>query len=475
MSKNHVIDSIIDSNLIEENSVIVVGFSGGPDSLCLLHALANLSDIYKLTLIPVHINHMLRPEAYEEQERAVQMCEKLDLECHVFEVDCNIIADDLKISTEEAGRHVRYSIFDDMCEDLQSQGTERERIYVAVAHNADDQSETVLFRLLRGTGPSGLAGMPAARPTASGYWLIRPLLGVVRSEIEKYIKKNKLHPNIDITNEGTDYTRNRIRNELIPYLEENYNPRVRHALLRYAELAEMDNSILREIAFSECSEKLNVTDDSVTLDITEIRENPPAINSRIVNFIFDIINIEDKVSYELINATLSLIYSDNPSASISLPDGFRARREYNSIIFSVPDEEQEVPVDTSLRMIPQVMMIQDFQPDDNSLYAAFDFDEFNKDYPGKVGNLELRSRKEADFIAIKNGRKKIQDYLVDSKVKKTARESILMVAIGSEVLWILPSNYLGSETERQKGRFSQKYQVSDTTKRVLFIEIADKL
>ncbi len=286
---------------------------------------------------------------------------------------------------------------------------------------------------------------------------------------------NKLHPNIDQSNEGTDYTRNKIRNELIPYLEKNYNPKIRQALLRYAELAQIDNVLLRDIAFSECSDKINIDSNMVRLDITGIKENPPAINSRIVNLIFDLIEIEDKISFELVNATLALIYSENPSGSIDLPDGFKARREYETIIFSVPDKEQIIPIDSSLRMIPQVMMIQDYNPHDNSLYAAFDFDEFNIDYPGKVGELKLRGREEGDFIAIKNGHKKIQDYFVDSKVKKIARESILMVAIDNEVLWVLPSNYLGSETERQKGKYSQKYHVSDTTKRVLFIEIADKL
>ena len=191
MQKKHIMDSIIDSNLIEENSVIVVGFSGGPDSLCLLHALASIADVYNLTLVPVHINHKLRPEADEEQIRAAKMCEKMGLDCNVFEVDCKAIAEELHISTEEAGRYIRYEIFDDVCEDLQAEGVEHDKIYVAVAHNADDQSETVLFRLLRGTGPTGLEGMPLTRATEKGFLLIRPLLGVTRKEIEQYIEDRK--------------------------------------------------------------------------------------------------------------------------------------------------------------------------------------------------------------------------------------------------------------------------------------------
>ena len=109
------------------------------------------------------------------------------------------------------------------------------------------------------------------------------------------------------------------------------------------------------------------------------------------------------------------------------------------------------------------------------MYAAFDFDEFNKAYPGRVGELRLRTRQEGDFLPMKNGSKKIQDLLVDSKVMKRARDSILMVAIDSEVLWILPSKYFSGRQEQEKGRFSPKYHITSATERVLFIEIADNI
>ncbi len=237
----------------------------------------------------------------------------------------------------------------------------------------------------------------------------------------------------------------------------------------------MDNMILKDIAFSECSDKILIDEKSIKLDITEIKEIPPGINSRIVGIIFDLLGLESKTSYELVLSVLSLIYNDNPSASVDLPGGLRAVREYETITFAIPAEEQVIPVPTNLRMVPQVMMIQDYNPEEDTIHAAFDFDEFNKAYPGKVGDLKLRTRKEGDYIAIKNGRKKIQDYFVDSKVLKKARESILMVAIEDEILWVLPSDYLQSQAEREEGKYSQKYHVSDTSKRVLFIEIADKL
>lgn len=475
MRKRTVIDMIIDSGLIIEKSAIVVGISGGPDSLCLLHSLAQIADSYDLELVPVHVNHKLRPEAEEEADRVADMCDRLGLECHMYEADCNELAKGLRISTEEAGRKIRYEIFDEVAGQIEADGVPRDKIMIAVAHNADDQSETVLFRLLRGTGVHGLAGMPVIRPSEEGYLIIRPLLSVTRKEIEEYIKDNKLHPNIDSTNAGTDYARNRIRNELIPYLEKHFNPNIKDALRKYAEIAELDDALLSDIAFSALEGHLNVDSkqNKILLDITELREDPPAITSRAVGYIFQSLRLESSASYELVTSVMGLIYSEKPSGVIDLPAGYRAYREYDTIVFTDSEDNVVIKADESLRIFPQVLMAKDFRPDEDTVYAAFDFDLFNEAYPGKVGELTLRTRQEGDYLPMKEGSKKIQDLLVDSKVRKNARDSILMVAIGSEVLWVLPSKYFSGRQEREKGRFSPKYHITDQTERVLFIEIAD--
>ena len=475
MRKRTVLDAIIDSGLIMERSAIIVGISGGPDSLCLLHCLATIADSYDLELVPVHINHMLRAEAYEEADRVAEMCDRLGLECAIFEADCNEMAGKLGVSTEEAGRIIRYDIFDEVAEQIESEGVPRDKIYIALAHNADDQSETVLFRLLRGTGVHGLAGIPEIRQSESGYLIIRPLLTVTRDEIEEYIRDNKLHPNIDATNAGTDYTRNKIRNELIPYLEKNYNPNIKETLRRFAFIADQDDELLSDVAYGALEGNIQFDDarNRIMLDITEIKENPPAINSRVVGYILKSLRIEANASHDLVTSVMNLIYSDNPSASVDLPGGYRAYREYDTVIFADASEDITIPADRNLQIYPQIMMVKDFAPDEDVLYAAFDFDLFNEEYPGKVGEITLRTRQEGDYLPMKEGSKKIQDLLVDSKVPKNARDSILMAAIGCEVLWVLPSKYFAGKQEREKGRFSQKYHINDKTERVLFIEIAD--
>lgn len=475
MKRNLIIDTIIDSGLIPPASVVIAGVSGGPDSLCLLHALNSIADMYDLMIEPVHVNHMLRPEAAAECEHLEDICFRMDLDLRVYEASCSDLAAELGVSVEEAGRQMRYEIFDEVAAEFEEDGIPPEKIVIAVAHNADDQAETVLFRLLRGTGPHGLAGIPAVRASAAGYTIVRPLLGVERSDIEAYIKENRLKPNIDKSNSDNKYTRNRIRNELIPYLEKNFNPKIKENLRRYAELASMDDAVIREFAIADYIGNITIDPDreEAVLNTADLKSNPVPVNSRIVGLIFDLLKLESCATYENISAVTGLIYNDHPSAGIDLPFGIRARKEYDRIVFSA--NEEVIAPDTSISIHPQVIMAKDFAPVEDAPYAAFDFDKFNEEYPGRLGDLVLRTRREGDYLPIRHGKKKIQDFLVDAKVRKAARDSILMVCIGSEVLWVLPSRYFSREPEKTKGRYSPKFHITDKTKRVLLIELDETL
>ena len=475
MKRIHIINTIIDTGLIQPSSAVIVAVSGGPDSLCLLHALNSIADMYDLLLVPVHVNHMIRPEAYDESMDLDCICERMDLELRIYEASCKDVAEELGISVEEAGRQVRYQIFDEVAAELEENGVPAEKIVIALAHNADDQAETVLFRLIRGTGPHGLAGIPTVRMSEAGYLIVRPLLTIERREIEAYIADNKLKPNIDKSNNENTYTRNRIRNELIPYLEKNFNPKIKENLRRYAGLAAMDDSLLRDIALADYFDCVEVSGEKeeAVLNIGKIKDNPPSVNSRIVGMIFELLRIDDSVTYETVSAVTDLIYSDHPSAGIDLPYGIRARRVYDKIVFSA--EEDVVMPDESLAIYPRVLMAKDFVPDDDVPYAAFDFDAFDKEYPGRIGDIELRTRRRGDYLPMRHGKKKIQDLLVDSKVKKSARDSILMVCIDSEVLWVLPSKYFAGGREKLKGRFSPKFHITEKTKRILLIELDETI
>ncbi len=475
MKKNRVIEAIIDSGLIEPQNVVIAGVSGGPDSLCLLHALNSLSDAYDLIIIPVHVNHGLRPEAVDEAMHVADICDRMGLECQLFESDCREMADEFDMTLEEAGRIIRYQIFDDVAERVEEEGIPKDNIRIAVAHNADDQAETVLFRLIRGTGVHGLFGIPDFRYSEEEYAIVRPLLSVTRAEIEDYIRENRLKPNYDKSNKDNDCTRNKIRNELIPYLEKNYNPQIKESLRRYASLAGMDDFLLQDFAISACMDCMEVSEDGDTtwLKIDSLRENPLPVNRRIISQVMSSIGLESRITYENVTAVTELIYKEDPSAGIDLPFGLRAQRDYDMLVFS--EAEDDLKPDLSIQILPQIIKASEFDPDDDAPYAAFDFDKFSEDYPGRIGEITLRTRQEGDYLPMKRGRKKIQDLFVDSKVKKSARSSILMACIDSEVLWILPNEHFQGEQERIKGRFTSKYHISDTTERVLLIELDDSI
>ncbi len=557
-----IISRVLETEVIPRGSTVILGFSGGPDSLCLLHVLYTLSDELELNIVPVHVNHKLRGEkSDQEAANAIAICNKWDLPCHTFEADCTGLAKALSVSNEEAGRIIRYEIFDEVAlayekalllgiggaehEGIQDDRSayvdavlkgiisddfdgkfggnfggdyayydyddefggeygddnhgnfggddddyfdefdepgnyessrRNDRIFIAVAHNADDQSETVLFRLLRGTGVHGLAGISSARLSAEGFIIARPLLDVSRADIEAYIKENKLKPNMDESNESTDYTRNKIRNELLPYLEKNYNPNVKEALRRYAMIAELDDNFMDGIAKGAFLDVVEVKDDNIILDIDKLEDMHIAVIRRVIVIILSGFGPTDSISFELIGNLLNLLYSENPSAQISLPNGFVACREYNTLVFRKANEDDKVDPCEGLRLMPQIMKRKAFMPADDELYAAFDFDAFSEKYPGRVGEIVLRTRREGDYIAIKDGKsKKLQDYLVDSKVKKSERDDILLVAIENEILWIIPSANLPTAQQRDKGKYSQNYQINDTTERVLFLELVDSL
>ena len=243
---NGIIKKIIDSKTVENGDKVIVGFSGGPDSLTLLHALNSAKEELGISIYAVHINHKIRPvDCDVEAEHARRICIELGIPFKLVICDCKEIAERERISEEEAGRKVRYEAFSDMAYELERCGTPRDRIKIAVAQNADDQVETVLFHILRGTAVRGLAGIPIRRLDERGYIVIRPLLDISRTEIEGYINDCDLKPSMDKSNEKPIYSRNKIRLELIPELERDYNPSFRKAITRLSESAACDDEYMR--------------------------------------------------------------------------------------------------------------------------------------------------------------------------------------------------------------------------------------
>ena len=206
--KNKILQTINKYNLIQSGDSIVIGVSGGPDSICLLHILNELKQELNFKIYVAHINHMIRKEADEETEYVKEFCKNIGVECFVKKINVVKIAKESKMGTEEAGRKIRYNFFEEVLKNTNSNK-------IATAHNNNDKVETIIMNILRGSGISGLKGLDPIRENK----FIKPLIEVSREEIETYCEENKLNPKIDKSNSENIYTRNKVRNTVIPYIK----------------------------------------------------------------------------------------------------------------------------------------------------------------------------------------------------------------------------------------------------------------
>lgn len=271
--KNIVIQTINKYNLINKNDKIVIGVSGGPDSMCLLHVLNTLKEKMQFQIYVVHVNHMIREEAEEETQYVAKYCESIGVECFIKHVNVIEEAEQQKVGTEEAGRNARYSFFEEVAQKV---GANK----IATAHNSNDNAETVLMNIIRGTGTSGLKGIEPIRDEK----FIRPIINCERQDIENYCNENGLNPRIDMSNFETIYTRNKIRNLLIPELKETYNPNIIEAINKLSDVASQENEFIQN--YAEKIMKTNIiishNNNEMILDLKKFNEQEIVIKNRIV-------------------------------------------------------------------------------------------------------------------------------------------------------------------------------------------------
>lgn len=236
MLEKQVEETIKKFNMLEKGDKIVVGVSGGPDSMTLLNILISLKEKYSLTLSVAHVNHMIRENAKIDEEYVKEFCKENNIECFVKRSDVVEKSQKEKKGLEEAGREVRYNFFDEV---LKSTNSNK----IAIAHNLNDNAETIIMNALRGTGLSGLKGIEPKREK-----FIRPLIETKREEIEEYCKQNNINPRHDESNDDNTYTRNKTRNIVIPYIKKEYNPNIINTLKRLSEIVrENEEFFKREV------------------------------------------------------------------------------------------------------------------------------------------------------------------------------------------------------------------------------------
>ena len=270
--EDKVLKTIKKYNLIKANDKIALGVSGGPDSLFMLYILNRLKDQLKFEIAVAHINHMIREEADSEEEFVKEFCKNIGVEFYSKRIDVVEFANNNKIGTEEAGRKVRYEFFDEVLKQTESNK-------IAIAHNKNDKVETIIMHLLRGSGISGLQGIDPIKDNK----IIRPIIEIERAEIEQYCEENKLEPRIDKSNFENIYTRNKIRNIVIPYIQQEFNPNIIETVTRLSEIITEENQLLIKLTEQAYSETVKQENEyEIVLDLKKFNNLEKVIKKRII-------------------------------------------------------------------------------------------------------------------------------------------------------------------------------------------------
>lgn len=271
-----VVKTIRKYNLIENGDKIVLGVSGGPDSICMLNILNDIRNDKKIhmefDIIVAHVNHLIREEANDDEKFVEEFCNKIGVQFYSKSIDVQKIANNNKIGTEEAGRNARYDFFDEVLKETNSNK-------IAIAHNKNDKVETIIMNILRGSGISGLKGI---EPIKNNKY-IRPLIECERSEIEQYCMDNNIIARIDKTNFENIYTRNKIRNIVIPYIKREFNPNIIETMIRLSDLVKDDDEYLEKTVKSKYNELIiEEQEKQFCMDLKGFNRQDKVIKSRLL-------------------------------------------------------------------------------------------------------------------------------------------------------------------------------------------------
>lgn len=418
-----------DNQMTQPGDCVIVGVSGGPDSMALLHLMRELRDKLDINIVAAHLNHQIRKEAGAEEEYVRETCRCWSVPFYVRREDVTDLAARYKKTVEEAGRDARYQFFSRLMTNL---GAQR----IATAHHRDDAAETVLLHLVRGSGIKGLRGI---MPVSGS--IIRPLLAVNRQEILNYVQSNGIKYCIDQSNNDTAYLRNRIRLDLMPLLQERFNPRISESLNQLAAIAREENQVMEHICHIQWQQLLmEKRDDLIRLDYSAFRLLLPGLQRRVIIQALTLLAGESGWSMEDINMVMDLAVKPGSARMIHLKKGVKVNKSYKTLDFSTFTPEPrpfcypvKVPGTVMIKEIGAVYRFELAEPpqkrEPDCIYLDYD----------KMGPLELRSRRPGDifFPAGMKGQKKLKKYFIDLKVPFFERDHIPLLASDREIYAVL--------------------------------------
>lgn len=424
-------------HMLEQGDKVVVGVSGGPDSVFLLHALKELREDFNLTLIVAHLDHCIRGvEAKRECRFVEDLANRLNLPFESKSVDVPALKKSEGISTQQAARDARYELFMDTLKKLNAQK-------VALGHNADDQAETVLMRLIRGAGTKGLCGIP---PIRDGIF-IRPLIETRRSEIEGLLRGNRIEFVIDSSNREDVYLRNKVRNSLIPILMKEYNPGIVQNLIHTSQILRKEDEFLDKLVLDIFS-KICVSEEkgSLTMDILHLKDLEESMQVRVLRKALESFSGDLKrISFKHLESVMGILSNGGANKSLNLPGRIIVEKRYSELIIRREIKEtlfyysfseiphfvrlKEIGKEVEFKVIPQKGPLN-LKADPNMAFM----------YCGQIKfPIVIRNFREGDRFQPMGmeGTKKLKDFFIDNKIPRSIRKHIPLLLFNDLIAWVM--------------------------------------
>jgi tRNA(Ile)-lysidine synthase len=425
------------NQLIKPGALVLLAFSGGIDSTALFYILLNLQTELNFTLVLAHFNHMIRgDEADKDEEFVRDLAEKETLQLEVERYNVPMLAHKQSLSLEDAARKARYEFLFRTAEKIHAHK-------IAIAHNRGDNAETFLLNLLRGSGTKGLSGM---KPMQNK--IIRPLLQCKRREIEQFLNSREIRYRIDSTNVDTKYARNRVRYDLIPYLEKQFNPNIESTLIHEADIIAVEDDYLK-IQAQKIFEEISKSDArGIHFKINSLLQLHKALQRRLLRLAIRHIKGDLKrIRWCHINDIMQIMTESKDDAEVALPQGIIAKKHNKEILIGCEISEKKVnfcktvPVsgilkikeideNYTIRVEPIKTVKNKYMQKDND-NAFLDADKLGK-------QLIVRNRREGDlfFPLGSKGKKKLKAFLIDKKIPRQKRDMIPLFIAREEIAWV---------------------------------------
>lgn len=434
---NKKVDAFLERHDFQlNNKSIAVGVSGGPDSLALLHFLSEQREKRSLKIVAVHVDHMFRgEESYQDALFVKAFCEERNIPFEMKRIDVPAYMRETGLSSQQAARACRYGFFEEVMEKYRLE-------FLALGHHGDDQIETILMRLTRGSSGKARAGIPFTRAFGQ-FTLFRPFLCLTKAEIKEYCSEQSLEPRIDPSNEKDYYSRNRFRKNILPFLKEE-NPAVHEHFQRFSEELQMDEEYLIELTSEELNKVMKKEDSGVTISISSFLQMPMPLQRRGIKLILSYLYSDRPASLSAIHIEkiFSIIRNPHPSGTLDFPSGLRIIRSYGNCHFQLnPPERQSYCFELTG---PDQLLLPN--GDIIAAHLLNDVHDWNISGDRFIVDLEqlgtplfIRTRQDGDRMSLKGmaGSKKVKDIFIDMKIPLAQRDEWPIVTDREgRILWL---------------------------------------